>query len=129
MTDQNEMNMNTEPEQNPFNPIPPEKEPKKSGVVEMTTKKVVAIALCCSLVGGCVGVGGAALIGKTGKGRTTMQEGSHPTANIDITQIDTSKELTAAEIYAANVNSTVGITTQVTTNYFGFQTTSAASGS
>ena len=37
--------------------------------------------------------------------------------------------MTAAEVYAANVNSTVGITTSVTTNYWGFQTTSAASGS
>ena len=39
------------------------------------------------------------------------------------------KEMTAAEVYAANVHSTVGITTSITTNYWGFQTTSAASGS
>ena len=39
------------------------------------------------------------------------------------------KEMTAAEVYAANVNSTVGITTSITTNYFGYQTTSAAAGS
>lgn len=37
--------------------------------------------------------------------------------------------LTASEIYARYVNSTVGITTAVTTNLFGRQTTSAASGS
>ena len=37
--------------------------------------------------------------------------------------------MTAAEVYAANVNSTVGITTSITTNYWGYQTTAAASGS
>ena len=39
------------------------------------------------------------------------------------------KEKSYAEVYAENVSSTVGITTSVTTNYFGFKTTSAASGS
>ncbi|MBO4324795.1 MAG: trypsin-like peptidase domain-containing protein, partial [Lachnospiraceae bacterium] len=39
------------------------------------------------------------------------------------------KEMTASEIYAANVNSTVGITTSINTNYFGYKTTAAASGS
>ena len=43
--------------------------------------------------------------------------------------MDSGKEMTAAEVYAANVNSTVGITTSITTNYWGFQTTAAASGS
>jgi len=37
--------------------------------------------------------------------------------------------MTPAEVYAANVNSTVGITTSITTNFWGYQTTSAASGS
>ena len=43
--------------------------------------------------------------------------------------VDSGKEMTAAEVYAANVNSTVGSTTSITTNYWGFQTTSAAAGS
>ena len=37
--------------------------------------------------------------------------------------------MTPAQVYAANVNSTVGITTSVTTNFWGYQSTSAASGS
>ena len=37
--------------------------------------------------------------------------------------------MTPAEVYAANVNSTVGITTTVTTNFWGFQSSTAASGS
>ena len=44
--------------------------------------------------------------------------------------IDTSKQLTAAEVYAQNVNSTVGITTSInSTNFWGYTTTAAASGS
>lgn len=64
-----------------------------------------------------------------GKGSTTVLEGQRNSSVIDVAKIDTSKLMTAAEVYAANVNSTVGITTSVTTNFWGFQTTSAASGS
>ncbi len=60
---------------------------------------------------------------------TTIVEGKRETATVNVATIDTSKSLTAAEIYAANVNSTVGITTEVTTNYFGYTTTTPASGS
>ncbi|WP_294476279.1 S1C family serine protease, partial [uncultured Ruminococcus sp.] len=38
-------------------------------------------------------------------------------------------QLTASQVYQNNVNSTVGITTEITTNYFGYKTTAAASGS
>jgi len=56
-------------------------------------------------------------------------QGQRETSVIEIVDIDTGKQMTPAEVYAANVNSTVGITTSVTTNYWGFQSTSAASGS
>ena len=61
--------------------------------------------------------------------RSTMMEGVREKSVLDIKAIDTSKEMTPAEVYAANVNSTVGITTSVTTNFWGFHTTSAAAGS
>ena len=48
---------------------------------------------------------------------------------IETVEVETGKLMTQAEVYAANVNSTVGITTSVTTNYWGYQSTSAASGS
>ena len=49
---------------------------------------------------------------------------------VDINEIETGKLMTAAEVYAKNVNSTVGIQTSITsTNLWGQQTTSAASGS
>lgn len=117
--------------QSGWNTLPPEKNRKKHKAVEMTTKKVVTLALCCSLIGGGLGFGGASLIGSSGQNQnsTTVLEGQRTTAAINVAQIDTSKELTPAENYAANVGSTVGITTEITTNFWGFQTTSAASGS
>ena len=92
---------------------PEHTQPKK----KHTAGRVVALALCCSLLGGAVGAGAMAI-------GTSMT-----TSAINVSKIDTSKEMTAAEVYAANVNSTVGITTSITTNYWGYQTTAAASGS
>lgn len=62
-------------------------------------------------------------------GGTTVYQGKRPSSVINTASIDTSKQMTAAEVYAENVNSTVGITTQVTTNFWGYTTQSAASGS
>ena len=112
---------------------PKKKEKEKKG---LTAGKVIAIALCCSLLGGIVGAGGMAIGGKMFAKNAAqptetvgVYEGERTPKVLDINSIDTSKLMTAAEVYAANVNSTVGITTQITTNYFGYQTTSAASGS
>ena len=110
------------------------KKKKKKG-----TARFIVIALCFSLLGSILGAGGAILLNNylnqeepeadKQEQLTVMVEGLRENMVIDTIQIDTSKELTAAEVYAANVNSTVGITTSVTTNIWGFQTTSAASGS
>ncbi len=100
---------------------------------------LVVIALCCSLLGSILG-GGILLfaqsysqpeeIEETVDPETSlMLQGYRENSRIDVVEIDTGKVLTAAEVYAANAGSTVGITTSITTNYFGFQTTSAASGS
>ena len=48
---------------------------------------------------------------------------------LETAEMDTGKLMTPAQVYAANVGSTVGITTAVTTNLWGFPTTTAASGS
>ena len=93
--------------------------------------KIIALALVVSLLAGAAGAGGVlALSGSVG-GETHSQilEGVRPDTTIDVATIDTSKEMTPAEVYAQNVASTVGITTSITTNFFGFTTTSAASGS
>ncbi len=112
----------------------PPKQEKKS----WTAGKVVAIALVCSLLGGVAGAATSMLVGfineetpQTGNQNnvSTIVEGQRENTVLDITKIDTSKVMTAAEVYATNVNSTVGITTSITTNFWGYQTTSAASGS
>lgn len=100
-----------------------------------STGKVVALALCCSLLGGAFGASILSLVNGTGSASTSNPNvsnvlvGQRETSKININEIDTGELLSAAEVYAANVNSTVGITTMVTTNYWGYQTTSPASGS
>ena len=96
-------------------------------------KKAIILALCCALVGGAVGAAATAAIlfgyRQTGSFVSTVLEGNRENTVIDIQQIDTNKLMTPAEVYAANVGSTVGITTSVTTNFWGYQTTVPASGS
>lgn len=121
----------------------PEPKPKKN----RTGLKLTALALCFSLVGSVLGAGGVLLTQKylTGSEDTVQNqdgddeqtienlsvllEGKRESSVIETVQIDTNKLMTAAEVYAANVNSTVGITTSITTNYWGYQSTAAASGS
>jgi len=119
--------------------IPPKKE--KNG---WSAGLVVTVTLVCSLLAGALGAGSMYLVTKLDKNMsnnatgtnntstnqsTTILEGNRENVVIDITKVDTTKVMTQAEVYAANVNSTVGITTSITTNYWGYQTTSAASGS
>ncbi len=99
---------------------------------------LIAMLLCCSLLGSLLG-GGLVLLwqgdpqvpatNQSGSHSSVILQGNRENSVIDIVEIDTGKLLTAAEVYAANVQSTVGITTSITTNYWGYQTTSAASGS
>ena len=105
--------------------------------------KVIALALCCSLVGGAAGAGATVFASNTINDNrieniensespaesSTLLEGQRGSTVLNVSQINTETEMTSSEIYAANVNSTVGITTSVTTNYFGYQTTAAAAGS
>lgn len=112
-------------------PYIPQKQEKKG----MTAGKVVAIALACSLLGGVAGAATTMLVNSTTQSPitqsnfSTLTEGQRENTALDITKIDTTKVMSAAEVYATNVNSTVGITTSITTNFWGYQTTSAASGS
>lgn len=103
---------------------------------EWTTRKTIALALVCALLGGIFGAAGAVVA--TGDLRqedrkpeitANVLEGHRENTVLNTVKIETGKLMTPAEVYAANVNSTVGITTSITTNYWGYQTTSAASGS
>jgi len=112
-----------------YQPQPPKKEKKFS------VGFLIAVAVSCSLIGGVVSAGLLSLhknlvSTKQPQITSTVQMGQRENTVLDITKIDTNKLMTPAEVYAANVNSTVGITTSVTTtNFWGYQTTSAAAGS
>ena len=97
----------------------------------------LVVALCC-LLSGSMGVGVVLFVQHIQAQQVEeipeenvshVLEGIRENSVIEIVEIDTSKQMTPAEVYAANVNSTVGITTSVTTNFWGYQSTSAASGS
>ncbi len=106
-----------------------------------TAASIVAVALCCSLLGGALGAGGVLLATNSSKAPSDATDPTNPDSIthvltglrentvLETVSVETGKLMTPAEVYAANVNSTVGITTSITTNYWGYQTTAAASGS
>ncbi len=100
-----------------------------------TWARILAIALSCALLGGVAGAGGVLLVQNIKESSAQednishVLQGKRESSVIEMVDLDTSELMTPAEVYAANVNSTVGITTSVTTNFWGFQSTSAASGS
>lgn len=130
------------------------KEKKASG-----KGKVVAMALCFSILGGAAGAGGTLAAVKymnTNNSVTASKEmpqepvskaedktfgadsststiktaeSRDNSATVTETKVKSGEKLTAAEVYKNNVNSTVGITTEISTNYFGYHSTAAASGS
>ncbi|MBP1532794.1 MAG: trypsin-like peptidase domain-containing protein [Ruminococcus sp.] len=118
---------------------------KESAKKDRSSKlKIAALAMSFSLLGGALGTGGTLAAMKAfnkDTANTNAAEETNKTAVIRTADSDGNKvvstqtvkndgkKLTAAEVYAANVNSTVGITTEITTNYFGYKTTAAASGS
>ena len=114
-------------------PVHPAQTPKKkrSGF----WKKAVAAALAVVLLGGGAGMGGAALMnhlqknGSSDSSTNVQVAVPRETKDLNIVTVDSGKLMTAPQVYKNNVNSTVGITTEVTTNYWGFQSTGAAAGS
>lgn len=94
---------------------------------------VVALAVIFSLLGGALGAGGLLVgyrsLGRLVPDRVPMLQGQRENAVIETVPVQTGELMSAAQVYAANVQSTVGITTSVTTNFWGYQSTAAASGS
>ena len=123
-----------------YTPVSAEKPKKRKG----HGKKIVALGLCCALLGGVCGAAGT-LVGyrllRNDKGTTNggkvenisgVLMGQRENSIIQIENIDTSKLLTAAEVYAANVNATVSINASGTTStggYWGGQQAVASAGS
>ena len=125
------------PNQNPqarYEPAPKQEKKKRRYAW------VIVLALCFSIFGSALGAGGVLFaqhymaqeeepVTQEEENISNILQGQRENSVINIVDIDTSSIMTPAEVYAANVNSTVGITTTVTTNFWGYQSTSAASGS
>ena len=118
----------------PYRYVP---EPKSAKKKKRSWVLPLVVALCCLLSGAC-GVGGVLMVQHIQAPQVEevpeenvshVLQGIRETSVIEIVQVGTGAQMTPAEVYAANVNSTVGITTSVTTNFWGYQSTSAASGS
>lgn len=117
-------------EQEPIlEPQPAEPTPsKKSGA-----GKIVAVALACALLGGAAGASVSQWGGNFGLQDPITSQiymGQRDNIVLDTVKVDTNKLMTPAEVYAANVSSTVGITTSITTeNYWGVIPQVATAGS
>ncbi len=102
-------------------------------------KKAVAAALAMILLGGGAGMGGAWLMNRIQKnektvvsdgGSTSVQVAApRETKDLNVVSVDSGKLLTASQVYKNNVFFTDGATTEIATNYWGFQSTGAAAGS
>ncbi len=94
-----------------------------------TGLKITALCLVCALVGGVAG--GAAFRYIPGLAeRTTLYEGAHPPVAVELSNVSTDQPMSCSQVYASNVGSTVGITTElVTTNFWGQTVKGAAAGS
>lgn len=136
--------------QEPLEPAQPVVQPKKK---KRTWLKVTALCLCCTLLGGAVGLGGAmafsrfapagsAVSGEDGSAQESAEQKNpaeqqetagqqeSSTAAVPTVNDPNAVQLTPAQVYAANVDACVGITVSTTTtNVFGYTTTAAATGS
>ena len=141
----------------PVRPVQASEPKKKKG----TWARVLALVLCCVLLGGAAGIGGTVLMQKRltaaqapaetvseetaapeeipqlqpaeesaapAEGNTLLT-GNRPSTVIHTASVETGKLMSASEVYAANVNSTVGISAESSTNYWGYSTPYAAAGS
>ena len=103
----------------------PMKQPKKGFAT-----KFVAVGLCCAIIGGLAGGGGVLAYNYFSGNNTTVYEGSHPPTVVDISNVTADEPLTASQIYATYVGSTVGISVDTyTENIWGQKIPAAAAGS
>lgn len=92
--------------------------------------RVIALVLACAIAGGGAGVGGAYLYNRMAapKSVTTVYEEDRPQVRT-VVNTNNGQPMPPEQLYAANLNSCVGITVNTTVNVWGQTTTSAASGS
>ncbi len=94
-------------------------------------KKWLAVILACVVVLGTAGGGVVYSITRGNQGNsTTLQMGQRDPVQLNTTKVATGEKMTLPEVYATYVNSTVGISTEVTgTNVFGQRVSGVATGS
>lgn len=112
-------------------PTPPQEpgKPRKSrkGV------KTVALVLCCALVGGGAGAGGAAIydsLNQEERGPVTIYQNDTDPTPVNVNKADGLTPMSLSEIYAAYANSCVCITITATVQqgWYQYQATGAGSG-
>ncbi len=92
--------------------------------------KITALCLICALVGGAVGGAAVYMVPSITRNSTTIYEGTHTPVAVTMSSTQMDESMSGAQVYAANVGSTVGITTElVTTNLWGQKVKGAAAGS
>ena len=94
--------------------------------------KIIALALCCALLGGAAGGGAVwAATRAGGENESEINVSSRPVTQVALRNVDGKTQMSDAEIYAANVNSVVSIRTSATAgyNFFGQPVQSASAGS
>lgn len=131
--DQNRFYQGSEENNGAIEPIVPAvggvgKGPKK----ERRGIKMVALALCCALLGGTVGAGivyRSMEENQSKQSETEINVSSRQVAEVKQVKVDGKKQLTMQEVYQANVNSVVSINVYAQQNVFGQTVENAASGS
>ena len=92
--------------------VPQPKKKKK----KMPWGVILIVALCCSLLGGAIGAGGVLFVQHLQAEETPeipeqdisyILQGFRENSVIELVEVETGKLMTPAEVYAANVNSTV----------------------
>lgn len=111
-------------------PTPPEEPKRKKSRKGVRT---AALVLCCALVGGGAGVGGAALydnLTRQENGPVTIYQNATDPTPVQVNQADGLTPMSLSEIYAAYANSCVCITIQATVQqgWYQYQATGAGSG-
>ena len=121
----------------PQEPIHPQSAGPQGPVQEMKPVKknrmglkIIALALCCALLGGAVGGGIVWGVGRSGD-ETSVNVSGRTVSQVALKTVDGKTAMSDAEVYAANVNSVVSINITATSdpNFFGQTTQTAGAGS
>jgi serine protease Do len=120
--------LNEQPEEPMVIPTPAPDSPGPAPRKKRTGLKITALCLVCALLGGLAG--GAAVRFIPGLGENTVLYEGHAPVAVTMSSVTSDQPMTGAQVYAANVGSSVGITTElVTTNFWGQTVRGAAAGS